>query len=110
MRVQIDFYYYEDCPSHDTALERLRAVMQQVGIHAEVSVTKVETDEEAERYQFIGSPTIRINGQDIDPPPDDAPYMLGCRAYRRADGRITPLPSEDLIRSALQATINSTIN
>lgn len=101
--MQIDFLYFEDCPSHDTALERLQQVMQEVGIDAEVNVTKVETNEEAERYQFVGSPTIRINGQDIDPLPADTPYALACRAYRRPDGRITPLPSEDLIRNALQA-------
>ncbi len=103
--MQIDFYYDEDCPSHGAALARLRDVMQTVGVEAEIRVTKVQTDAEAEQHQFIGSPTIRINGQDIDPPPQDTPYMLGCRAYRRADGRITPLPSADLIRDALQRAL-----
>lgn len=101
--MQIDFYYYEDCPSHDAALVRLRGVLARLGMDAQIIVTQVETEEEAERYQFIGSPTIRVNGQDIDPPPADTPYALDCRVYRREDGRITPLPTEALIEKALLA-------
>lgn len=101
--MHIQFLYYEDCPSHDTALDRLHNVMQSEGIEANVEVIKVETVEQAESLRFVGSPTIRIDGDDIDPPPPETPYRLTCRAYRRPDGRITPLPSPDLIRHALVA-------
>jgi hypothetical protein len=100
--VKITFLYYEDCPSHDVALGRLRQVMSEEGIQAEVEIVKVETDEEAQRLRFVGSPTILINGQDIDPPLPDAYYALTCRAYRLEDGRISPLPSPDMIRRALR--------
>ena len=100
--MHIRFLYYEDCPSHDQALERLRQVMAEEGIQAEVEVIKVETEEQAQRLHFIGSPTILVNGEDIDPPPPDARYALTCRAYRLEDGRISPLPSPDMIRRALR--------
>lgn len=101
--MKITFFYYEDCPSHDVALERLRSVVSEEGVQADIEVIKVETTEQAQSFQFIGSPTIRINGQDIDPPPPDAYYALTCRAYQLEDGRISPLPSPDMIRRALQA-------
>ena len=103
--MKVSFLYYEDCPSHDLALDRLRQVLAEEGIQAEIEVIKVETEEQAQRLRFIGSPTIRIDGQDIDPPPSDAHYALTCRAYRLEDGRISPLPSPDMIRRALRAAM-----
>ena len=100
--MKITFLYYEDCPSHDVALDRLRQVMAEEDVRAEIEVIKVETDEQAQRLRFIGSPTMRVDGQDIDPPPPDTYYALTCRAYRLNDGRISPLPSPDMIRRALQ--------
>jgi MarR-like DNA-binding transcriptional regulator SgrR of sgrS sRNA len=104
-KVTITFLYYEECPSHDAALERLRQVMAEEGVQAEIEIIKVETDEQAQRLRFVGSPTIIVGGQDIDPPPPDAYYALTCRAYRLEDGRISPLPSPDLIRRALKRDI-----
>lgn len=101
--MDVTFLYYEDCPSHDIALERLRSIMAEQGIETEPQIIKVETDEQAKQLQFTGSPTIRINGQDIDPPPPDAYYALTCRAYQLEDGRISPLPSPAMIYRALRA-------
>jgi hypothetical protein len=103
--IEVTFLYYEDCPSHDQALERLRAVMHEEGIQAEINVIKVETEEEALRLQFVGSPTILMNGQDIDPPSVEARYALTCRAYRLEDGRISPLPSANMVRRALRRAV-----
>jgi len=100
--MRVSFLYYEECPSHDLALERLREVMAEEGISREVEVFKVETEEQARELRFVGSPTIRVDGQDIDPPIDSR-YILTCRAYRLEDGRISPLPSKDMIRHALRS-------
>jgi hypothetical protein len=75
--------------------------MAEEGIPSKVEVFKVETEDQARRLRFVGSPTIRVDGQDIDPPTDPR-YALTCRAYRLADGRISPLPSKDMIRRALR--------
>ena len=101
--MNVTFLYYEDCPSHEVALDRLQAIMSEAGVLAELEIIKVETDEQAQQLHFIGSPTIRIDGQDIDPPGPDAYYALTCRAYQLEDGRPSPLPSPDMIRRALQA-------
>src|ERR687889_2945992 len=104
--VQVSFLYYEDCPSYDLALERLREVMAEESIPGEVEVIKVETEEQARELRFVGSPTIRVDGQDIDPP-SNSRYALTCRAYRLEDDRISPMPSKDMIRRALQSIANS---
>ena len=62
-----------------------------------------ETEEEAMARRFVGSPTIRVDGEDVDPQGiAGAQPAMGCRIYRRDDGRISPLPSEEMIRRALQ--------
>ena len=101
--MRVSFLFYEDCPSHELALERLREVLVEEGISTDVEVVKVETEEQAQQLRFVGSPTILINGQDIDPPPPDSRYGLTCRAYRLEDGRISPLPSRGMIRRAIDA-------
>jgi len=103
LSINITFFYFEDCPSHDAALERLRQVMAEEGVDGEIEIVQVETDEQAQRLRFAGSPTILINGRDIDPPETDAYYGLSCRTYQLEDGRISPLPSPDMIRRALRA-------
>jgi hypothetical protein len=101
--LRVAFLYYEDCPSHEVALERLHQVVAEAGIDADVEVVKVETDAQAEQWHFVGSPTILVEGRDIDPPPPSAQFALTCRAYRREDGRISPLPSPEMIRRGLLA-------
>ena len=64
---------------------------------------EIDTDDAAERESFVGSPTVRINGRDIQPPPDgDAPGLC-CRVYHLRDGRISPLPDPEDIKEALRA-------
>ena len=104
--MRVSFFYYEDCPSYDLALERLRKVMAEEDIPGEVEVVRVETEEQARELCFVGSPTIRVDGQDIDPPSDSS-YALTCRAYRLADDRISPLPSKDMIRRAVRSPESS---
>lgn len=101
--IPIRVLYYEGCPSHEMALEDLRQVLDEEGIAAEITLEKVETEEQAERLRFPGSPTILIKGRDIDPPPPDTRFALTCRAYRMEDGRVSPLPSPAMLRNALRA-------
>ena len=63
----------------------------------------VETEGQAQALRFVGSPTILIDGEDIDPPPNDAFAALTCRVYHWEDGRFSPLPSPDMIRRGLRA-------
>ncbi len=100
---KISFLYSDDCPSHPEALSRLRKIMDQEGITVEIETINVRTNEEAITHRFRGSPTILIDDRDIDPSSIEE-FGLACRAYRLEDGRISPLPSESMIRKALRGT------
>lgn len=102
MRMRIEFLYWEECASHDEALARLRDVLAEAGVHDPVQVIRIDTEEQAQRLGFPGSPTIRINGTDIAPPLEQ-PFGLTCRVYLTDDGRVTPLPTRETIRRAVSA-------
>lgn len=100
--MRIEFLFWEDCPSHPDAMKRLREVMAELALDAPIDEMDVRTEDDAGRLGFPGSPTIRVDGQDIDPA--GAAQMtpgLTCRIYRLEDGRISPLPSKEMIRRAL---------
>ena len=107
---RIEFLWWRECPSSDRALELLRREVEAAGLGPEaVDVSEVTTEAEAERRQFPGSPTIRVDGGDVDPGgAQEQPFGLTCRVYRRADGRVSPLPDPSRIRAALQMAIEGT--
>lgn len=73
-----------------------------------VAVREVHTDTGAEREHFVGSPTIRIDGVDVQPPGGE-PFGLTCRVYHRRDGRISPTPDPADVRDALAAAQSNSI-
>jgi hypothetical protein len=104
---RVELLFWEGCPSHPQALGELRAAMPALGLDpAAVVVREVDTDEAAERERFVGSPTIRIDGVDVQEPGDE-PIGLTCRVYRLRDGRISPTPDPADLRDALQAAMTA---
>lgn len=97
----VELLYWEGCPSYPEARELLEDVLRQRGLEVEVRVTHVATREEAEELRFPGSPTIRVDGRDVDPAGGDQPPSLSCRIYRRPDGRVSPIPSREQLEEAL---------
>ena len=100
--MRVRFLYSEDCPSHDEALQRLRSVLAEEHVDADIETIRVDTFEEAEKEHYPGSPTILIDGHDICPIPGSR-YAPACRAYALEDGRISPLPSVSMIQKAVRA-------
>jgi hypothetical protein len=104
---QVELLFWDGCPSHPQALADLRAAMADAGLDPDtVLVREVDTDERASRERFVGSPTIRIDGADVDPPPDAEPVGLTCRVYRLRDGRFSPTPDPATVRDALSNALN----
>jgi hypothetical protein len=98
--LNIDFLYWEDCPSHERALSMLDEVLKEQKVQARVRVMRVDTPEQAEELRFPGSPTIRVDGIDIDDP--SLPVGLSCRIYRHQNGKISPLPERERIAWAVR--------
>jgi hypothetical protein len=98
----VELLWWAGCPSTDKALSELREVLREAGLGgAEVRLREMRTDGDADEARFVGSPTIRINGVDVQSPGDEEPVGLTCRVYQRRDGRISPTPDPADVREAL---------
>ena len=101
--MRVELLWWEGCPSHPLALEELKQVLREEGFDPEaVEVREVPSDEQARRERFAGSPTIRIDGEDVVPPGDAEPFGLACRVYRLRDGRVSPTPDPADVREAIR--------
>jgi hypothetical protein len=106
--MRVEFLFWAGCPSHPKALSDLREVLRETGLDPErVIVRQVDSESEAEAERFVGSPTIRIDGVDVQPTVGE-PVGLTCRVYRRRDGRISPTPDPADLRDALYGASSTT--
>jgi hypothetical protein len=98
----VELLYWRECPSWERAIDLLRREMSAAGLDPDSArVREVTTEPAARDEEFVGSPTIRVNGADIQPPGPEERVGLSCRIYRRRDGRVSPLPDPADIRDAL---------
>ena len=99
--MEIEFLYFEGCPHHEPALQLLEKVMAKEGIIAPVKKIDVVSDSQAQEVKFAGSPSIRVNGRDIEPG-GIAGQGFGrkCRIYSVA-GVPRGMPPEQSIHQAL---------
>jgi hypothetical protein len=105
---RVELLFWDGCPSHPQALAELRAAMADLGLDPDtVLVREVESERRADHERFVGSPTIRIDGEDVDPPPGDEPVGLTCRVYRLRDGRYSPTPDPATVRAVLENAMAS---
>jgi hypothetical protein len=103
-RPRVELLWWEGCPSWGRALADLRDAMEQAGLNPDaIELHEVATDGDVERTGFVGSPTIRVDGRDIQPPRPEEPVGLTCRVYRLRDGRFSPVPDPADLRDALRA-------
>jgi hypothetical protein len=103
---KVELLWWEGCPSWGRALAELRQAMEQAGLDPDtIELREVATDRDAERAEFVGSPTIRVAGADVQPPGAQEPAGLTCRIYRLRDGRISPTPDPADVRDALRAAV-----
>jgi len=98
--MQIDILYFEGCPNHAPTVARVKQIAAEMGLTVPVTEVQITTPEEAQQRRFLGSPTVLVNGVDIDPDArQEARYGLSCRVYPGVAG----LPPDDMIRAALQS-------
>lgn len=101
--MRVELLYWDGCPSHPQALAELRAAMGELGLDpSAVEVREIDTEDAAGAERFTGSPTIRVDGADLQATAG-APTGLTCRVYHRRDGRVSAVPDPDDLRDALRA-------
>lgn len=103
--MKIEVLYIEGCPNHATAVNRVRDVLREEGVAAEVVEVYVRDEVGAEEVRFLGSPTVRVNGSDVEPSARSSrEHGMMCRTYVVGQKR-EGAPPRDLIRAALREVL-----
>ncbi|AST58326.1 DUF2703 domain-containing protein [Thermoanaerobacterium thermosaccharolyticum] len=102
--MQIRFLYFEGCPNSEPALNLLKEVLNEKGIKGEIELIEIESEEDAYRYKFLGSPSIYINGEDIEKERRNDEPLYGCRVYKTIDG-YSGIPSREMILYAINEAL-----
>jgi hypothetical protein len=92
----IEVLYVPGCPNHQAAIDRLRNALRSAAIDAPIQEIAVTDDAMARQLKFPGSPTIRVDGRDVESNAQDS-YGLACRLYSNGTG----VPSLDTLRRAV---------
>jgi hypothetical protein len=99
--VRVELLVIPDCPNHPPALERLREVLTEEGVESDIEEIVVNDETTARRLNFLGSPTIRINGHDVEPSNGSQSCAASCRMYASSRG-LAGIPSAEVIRKAIR--------
>ena len=96
--MRIEVLYVPGCPNYEPAIERLQAVLESQSLPAEIRSVPISSEDQAKALLFPGSPTIRIDGKDVEHHETVAP-SLACRLYANRSG----VPSEETLRIAVSS-------
>jgi hypothetical protein len=101
-RPVIEVLYAQDCPHYRETSALVDRVRAELGIEAELRTTLIVGQAAAQQARFAGSPTVRVDGRDVEPGSEPATEsVLGCRLYR-LEHRFAGQPEERWVREALQ--------
>ena len=101
-RPLVEILYFDGCPNQQGARELVERVSSELGVEPELRLVNVPDEEAARRLRFLGSPTIRVDGSDVDPHAGERDeYVLSCRVYQIEVG-FAGQPDERWVRDALE--------
>jgi hypothetical protein len=96
--MRIEILYFEGCPNHRPTVELVRQSVDESGLAAQLEEVEVRDDADARRLRFLGSPTVRVDGVDVEPDVGARrDYAIGCRVYGE-----TGIPPRNLVVAALR--------
>jgi hypothetical protein len=105
--VRIEILAREDCPNRGMAITVVERVVDEIGYPAEIEVVEVTDDDDAAEYRMLGSPTVFVDGRDVDPEPMHAGFSAENRLYRTQRGP-SGWPEAEWIRDALLRAVAQT--
>ena len=100
MKVKLEFQYFEGCPNHKKMSDNLSEAIK--GLESKIELKKVLVEDEvtAREVSFLGSPTLLINGEDIEGVPAPEEPSMSCRFY------VSGIPDSDKVRQMIIQKIN----
>ena len=101
--LRVELLYTIDCPHWERVRVDLHRVLSEGAIETPIQLVLVGDHDDAEFLEFVGSPTVRVNGEDVVPPPDGMGPGIGCRLYRQPDGTASGRIPESVLREAIRS-------
>jgi hypothetical protein len=102
--VTLELLYFDGCPNHEALLPRLEQLLRGAEIRAEIRLRRIADDNAAQHERFLGSPTVRVDGRDVEPGAEERDdFGLKCRLYRTPAG-LRGAPPDEWILDALTRT------
>ncbi len=100
-RSRVEILYFDGCPNHEPARALVERVAAEQRVEPAIELVEVVGPDAAADLRFLGSPTIRIDGRDVEPGAEERnEFVLSCRVYRTERG-LAGQPDEEWIRDAL---------
>jgi hypothetical protein len=97
----VELLYFDGCPNYGEARASIERIAAEDHVMIDLRLVEVTTPEVAEAMRFLGSPSVRVNGRDVEPGADDRDtFVIACRVYQTEAG-IGGQPSDAWIRAAL---------
>lgn len=98
----LELLYLAGCPHHDEAVDLVNSVLEAEGIPAEVQQILIRDRQDADAHSFPGSPTVRVNGQDIERiSATGLDIGFACRTYV-VDGKMLGVPPRSWLEEAIR--------
>lgn len=98
---RVEILYFDGCPNHERARELVKQAAAELELQPEIELIEVADADTATRLRFLGSPSVRVDGRDVEPGADErSDFLLSCRVYRSERG-LAGQPEADWIRDAL---------
>lgn len=98
--IHVELLYFDGCPSYKTAWAELLEVIAEHDLEVTVKPLKVKSLGEANTLHFAGSPTIKVNGRDLEGYRGEG--VMACRLYEENGGK--GYPSKALLQARLNET------
>ncbi len=105
--MEIEILFFKGCPNSDAAFERAYEAIATERVAASVQMVEILGAEHAIARRFLGSPTIQIDGEDVEMEARvRTDYGFMCRTYRDSDGGVAGAPSVELISTAIKGRLS----
>ncbi len=95
--MKIEILYFSGCPNHEPTVQRVREVAQELGIDAELVLRDVAEVDDPAALGFRGSPTVLVEGREIEAAATEPTANLGCRTFSTGSG----VPDRSLLVQAM---------
>ena len=100
--MKVELLYFDGCPGYEALRPRVERMLAERGLDG-LELVPIGSVDEAEARRFFGSPSLRVDGRDVEPgAAERTDFGMKCRVYASADG-LTPTPSDAAIAAALDA-------